>query len=273
MKKIFFVAATMLAVVSFGAFTILQKEAIRSLEKYGIPADVAKQSIFYSFSGGYFSYPNVSKLKQIATGQRGEVVQEIVGFTKAYVSSADFNKRYAEYRESNKPQPPEPPKPMAQQRKEHRESMVQSLKEFEATMKSMPADQRSMLSGTVDMMKQQIKELDNPDNPMFSKQMEDVMKQSHVYALEEYKQRTAEWEEKYPKGPSPMIRKWLNQFLEMSNDIDFAAKLVPAEGGKMAFANPTYEKKSSQWKMCYRAGKEAVQAGRAAAQQWLGELK
>ena len=44
-------------------------------------------------------------------------------------------------------------------------------------------------------------------------------------------------------------------------------------GSGLQFANPEYEKKSGQWKLCYRAGKEPVEAARAFAKEWLGEMK
>ena len=40
----------------------------------------------------------------------------------------------------------------------------------------------------------------------------------------------------------------------------------------MVSENPAYERKPGQWKMCYRAGKEATAAARAAVQAWLKEL-
>jgi hypothetical protein len=50
------------------------------------------------------------------------------------------------------------------------------------------------------------------------------------------------------------------------------AKLVPGYGGKMKFADPQLESKSSEWKMCFRAGKEPVDAARAFAAEWLNQL-
>jgi len=41
----------------------------------------------------------------------------------------------------------------------------------------------------------------------------------------------------------------------------------------MKFADPKYEAKSGGWKLCYRAGKESVEAARAFAQTWLKGLR
>lgn len=78
----------------------------------------------------------------------------------------------------------------------------------------------------------------------------------------------AEDEKKYPSDPREMIRKRLQEFLDLSATVDFDATTVSGR-----FENPAYEAKSNQWKMCYRAGKPVVEAARAEAQAWLGELQ
>ncbi len=41
----------------------------------------------------------------------------------------------------------------------------------------------------------------------------------------------------------------------------------------MGFADPNYEKKSLEWKYCYRAGKQPVETARAFATSWLADLE
>lgn len=75
-------------------------------------------------------------------------------------------------------------------------------------------------------------------------------------------------EKRYPSDAKELIKQRLNEFLEVSATVDFDAQL----NGSM-FANPTYEAKSQQWKMCYRAGKEVVAVAREEAQAWLKEIQ
>lgn len=262
---------TVLAAVVVAALADIK--AVKALEMVGIPADLTKESVYYSLTGGYLNYPNPMSLKKIAAGQRAEAVREIVAFAKGYVRSDDFKNRYMEYRNNQKPEPPEKPKPMAQQRAEQKAQLQQSIKETETNMKSLLADQRQMLQPTVEMMKQQLKEYDNPENPMFSKQMEEMQKQMYDMQMEEHRTKTAEWEQKYPVDAKPMIRGWLTKFLDETKDVDFSAALKDGPYGKKIFVNPAYENKSSNWKMAYRAGRDVVETGRAAARQWLEELK
>jgi len=69
------------------------------------------------------------------------------------------------------------------------------------------------------------------------------------------------------KNPDVTIRRRLEAFLEMSKTVDFDATL----NGRQ-FANPDYEAKPSEWKMCFRAGREATQAAREEAESWLKDL-
>ena len=72
------------------------------------------------------------------------------------------------------------------------------------------------------------------------------------------------------------VAKRLRQFLEVSATVDFGATLVPCKGSAAhlsCFANPTYEAQSADWKRCYRAGQQPVQAARTFAAAWLRELE
>jgi hypothetical protein len=87
----------------------------------------------------------------------------------------------------------------------------------------------------------------------------------------EYDASVARWKQDYPDDPKPVIVRRLREFLKVSADVDFNAKLRTSDG-RSFFENPAYEAKASQWKMCFRAGKEATTAARAAVQAWLTEL-
>lgn len=78
----------------------------------------------------------------------------------------------------------------------------------------------------------------------------------------------ADDEKRYPSDAKELIKQRLKTFLDISATVDFDAQL----NGSM-FANPEYEAKSGEWKMCFRAGKAVVQAAREEAQAWLKELE
>ncbi len=68
-----------------------------------------------------------------------------------------------------------------------------------------------------------------------------------------------------------LIARRLQEFLDVSKDVDFEAKLVPA-GSKMRFADPQYEEELPEWKLYDRSGRDAVAAAREVAQVWLKAL-
>jgi hypothetical protein len=107
---------------------------------------------------------------------------------------------------------------------------------------------------------------------MFSKDMEQMMMQGYEMQMEQHKNDLADWERNNPTDPTGMVKKRLEKFLEETKDVDFSAKLVEGEYGKRVFAKREYEMKSANWKVCYRAGKESVDAARTFVRKWLDSL-
>lgn len=271
MKKIIVATVAAFLALGFHAYRSFESETSDVLRILNVPESIAKNCIFYSFSGKYLSYPNPADLKKIASGDRAAIVEKVGEYAHAYSQSADFKKRYLEYRETKKPAPPETPKSTEQQKKEQRENLENAIRETENNMKSLPSETQATMKEVVGTLRQQLKSLDDPNNPMFSAQMEEMVKQGYEIAKTDYATKVAQWEKDYPLSPEGMIKSWLTAFLEVSHDIDYNAKLTKKDD-KMVFINSAYEQKSSNWKLCYRAGKETVEAGRAFSAKWLKEL-
>ena len=70
----------------------------------------------------------------------------------------------------------------------------------------------------------------------------------------------------------PLLQKRLQDFITLSETVDFEARLIPM-GYKQEFANPVYQRKPAEWKFLYRMGQEPVAEARAFAQKWLADLK
>jgi hypothetical protein len=272
MKRILVLALVICISFSFYAFNMFETKSTEFLKKLGIPEEFAKDCIWSSFSGMYLSHPGGAKLNQVSTSERTTTTREIASYAKSYTKSEEFKTKYLEYRDNRKPSPPEKPKSMSEQKKEQKEQMTKSIKETEAAMKSIPADQQEMMKGVINMYKEQLKSLDDPNNTMFGPEMEKMQTQGYEMQVQEYKGELAKWEKENPSTPDVMVKRWLTEFLEVSKDVDFKAVLIPGDGGKKYFAKTEYERKPENWKMCFRAGKETVDAGRTFAKQWLGEL-
>lgn len=278
MKKIILVACAIVSILTFHSFILQEKVSSDILKQLGIPEEIAKENVWRSFSSGYFSYPYMPSLIQTAVSTRGGIVQQIGEFAKAFTKSEEFKKHYTEYREENKPKTtPEKPKSMAERKKQQREELQKNIKSAEEDFKKAPADQRKTLQESykeiMEIWKEQLKALDDPNNPMFNKEAEEGTKLGYEMQLAEYQNALKEWEKKYPPTPNEMIKHWLQEFLTISKDVDFNAKLTKGENGNMVFVNPDYEAKSREWKLCFRVGKESVTAAQGFFQQWLNELK
>ncbi len=92
-------------------------------------------------------------------------------------------------------------------------------------------------------------------------------------ALDQAQGKTAEADRSaLDKDPNVTLRNRLQEFLDMSQDVDFDAATT-GSGSSRRFVDAKYEAKSAQWKMCFRAGREATGAARTFAQEWLTELQ
>jgi len=274
MKKLFLIVPAFILIMGFVYSRIMDDKMKHLLQVIQLSEDNAKNIIFSDCSGSYFSLPGLKGLKSIAVGDRASFVESVGNYVKENTTSKDFIKRYNEFRETKKPSPPEKPKSTAEQKKEQKESIQKAIENLEKTKKQMPADQQSSFDETIKSFKEQLKEIDNPDNPMFNADMEKMMKQMYDKQTADYNQKLDDWNKEYPENnPKPMIKKWLRNFLDKTNDVDYNAQTADDQYGRKVFVNSKYESKDYLWKLCYRAGKKPVEAARKFAQAWFGELK
>jgi uncharacterized membrane protein YheB (UPF0754 family) len=272
MKTFLLILISVVFTLGFISNKLLNDKIQKVLTQFNISEDFAKRQILSNIAGPSYYIPNVRILKNLALGERAELVKTIGMGIKEYVSSEEFIKNYNQYREDRKPGLPEEPKYSEQLKKEHKESLTKSISEMEKQMTTLPADQKAMFQDVIGQLKQQLKDVDDPNNPMFSSDMDTYIKQGYDMQIETYKTQMTEWEKAYPlNNPKPMIKSWINEFLEKSKDIDFNAQLKN-EKGKQIFVNSAYERKDNQWKLYFRAGKEPVETARIFSQQWLKEL-
>jgi len=274
MKKLFFILPLLLLVLGFTAGRILDDKLKSLLQQFKTDEDAAKSNIFYAVTGPSFYIPNVRSLKDLALGDRVSLIESMGNNIKEYTASKEFIEKYNQLRDDRKPTPPEAPKYTAQLKDEARESLKNSIAETEKSKLQMAKDQQAIFDEVLKSLKQQLVEIDDPQKTMYKPEMDEYIKQGYQMQMDEYNKSVTEWENEYPvNNPIPMIKKWINTFLEKSSDINFSAKTTKDKDGKIKFVDQEYEYKDSQWKLYYRAGKETVASARAFAQSWLNDLK
>jgi len=274
MKKLFLFVPILLILTGFIVNRIIDQKMKDLLQKLSVSESYAQEMVFTGCSGNYFNPPNLRAIKSYAAGDRTALVPVVGNYLKEVTSSPEFIKRYNEYREKQKPKEPEKPKTIEQMKEEQRQSFNEAIKNMEDTRKKMPKDQQSLFDESINQYKEQLKEIDDPDNPMFSKDMENMYQQNYQQQMTEYNNKLAEWNKEYPaNNTKPMIKKWISTFLEKTANVDYSAKTATGQYGKELFVNQKYESKDGLWKMGYRAGKQPTEAARSFAQTWLNELK
>jgi hypothetical protein len=222
-----------------------------------------------NFHYGSFSYPSACTL--IPANKRAALVRAVGEYARTFVSSAAFKKIYDEFREDQKPRTPELLPLMAEARKKQLAEMKAALAEQEKAAAKAPADQKAMYKDIVASLQKAVKDLEHPDTSQDA-EMDKYVQEANRTATEQYQKKLAEYDRDYPKGdPRPLVRKRLQTFLEATKNVDFSAKLVKKDK-VMVFVKEEYESKDGNWKLAYRAGREATEAARAFTQEWLKGL-
>ena len=268
MHKTFKLSAMMIMLIMVVAF----RTTMDFLQTLGISNEEANDYVWYSFQNGYFSYPYSDDYQSLNSSARVALVKEIGAFAKAYTKTGDFKNRYSEYRISQKPAEPEKPQTSQEMRDQYKKDLRENIEELEKNMANSSGEVKTALEGALKTMKDQLVQLDDPDNPMFGKEVENARQQYYEGQVQQYQEELNQWKTDYPEDPVKLVKDRLAYFLKVSSRVDFSAKITKNQYGTYVFDNPDYESKSSEWKMIYRAGKESTDAARQYAQQWLNEL-
>jgi hypothetical protein len=266
------IAGLIMVIISLFLFSFtMEKLTGDFLKQLGINQQEANSKITGSLLSGSLDHYGIRNLKNIVFSDRAGVVKDIAGYAKQYANSAAFKKEYAALRESNKPAPAK----KVETPEEMRASMIKMANEFvqtaEETLKKTGPDMKKIFEQNLEAAKKNLKDVRDPANrtiKMYEKNYEalkTLMQQSYENSIKD-------WEARYPANHLLFIKVKLQAFLDATSDIDFNAQLKE-KGGIKYFVNPDHERKENRWKMAFRAGKEAVEAGRAFAEQWIAEIQ
>jgi hypothetical protein len=259
-------AGACLAVAAGWIAAALAQNALAGL---GVQETGAKRDIIHALVNGNVNvYPARQAFKAAAPAARAALVKGAIDWARAYTESPAFKAQYDQERGRSAPAPPKPKnvdEELARQKAERHKSIDEAKKNLE----KMPANIRPQLESTIRQM-----EADNAKrdaDPQFASMMRQSMEIQIAAEQKQHQESLARYNQRYPADPRVLVAARLRQFLDVSKDVDFGAALAPA-GDRQRFANAAYESKPSEWKLCYRAGKEATMAGREAAQAWLAAL-
>ncbi len=231
------------------------------ISRLGLDHSTAKSYLLANVTGSFnadfeikesvFFYPRIKTLANIIAGDEAAAAKELCQYIRDYVNSQEFLDEYNKKRQESKPTY-EPEQMNAESLDGMRTSMVE-LETQLADLKKSPKENAQIIA-----------------------MMEPTL-ETQKASLSEYEDLTpnnTKWEKNYPADPAILVKRRLQEYLDLITTVDFNAQLTaPDKYNIRKFVNPEYEGKSSHWKACYRAGKEVNTEITVFVKDWLaGEI-
>jgi hypothetical protein len=247
------------------------------LRDLGLKEANAKESVVDAINSGNVNWwPASTAFKAAAPAVRAGLVTGGLTWARTYTESAEFTAAYEKVRQNKKPEAPKlksVDEEIARQRTLLQEGIAQTKKTLaEPPAGVSPEILKAIRDGSENALKMLTGQLADLDKPQMKAMLSQGVEYENKSNQDQYQRNMKAWESRYPIDPKPLLATRLQHFLDQSAGVDFGAALVPC-GSKKCFADKTYEQKSQNWKLCYRAGKEAVAAARGFATTWLAALQ
>jgi hypothetical protein len=231
----------------------------------------AQDTIFSSVATGVPAAGTERAAFKAATAQqRAAIVKSIAAVARTFVASDEFARRYALYREAQKPKRSTAARTGDEARAHQRDAIDLAVKQALANAAKMPPEARQQLEASIAEMRRQVAEL-NAD-PAYRAQVDAAATAAAAEDDAEFARQLAVFESEFPQQVNELLRRRLRSFLLACSEVDFDARLEAGPGNTMQFVSAAHERRSAEWKMCYRAGRPAVETARAVAEDWLKTL-
>jgi hypothetical protein len=241
--------------------------AQNALADLGVAEATARREIVRTLTGGYVNvYQATKAFKAASPAVRVTLVKGAIAWAKAYTESTAFKADYEKQRVADVPQSPQSKGTVDDEIAKQRAERKKSLEDAKKNVEKMPANMRPQMEASIKQMEQQFAKMDT--DPQMVAMVRQGIEMQRANDQKTYEQQVQAHDKRFPANPNVLIARRLQEFLATTKDVDFTAKLVPA-GAKQRFADPRLEEKPTEWKLCYRAGKDVVAAARDAAQAWL----
>ncbi|HNQ80241.1 MAG: hypothetical protein PHF93_08655 [Acidobacteriota bacterium] len=231
----------------------------------------AKEGILEGLlTGSPYDQKAFAAFKALPPSARAEAVRGGLAWIKTYSESPAFKAAYADFRNEQKPGPPDKVIPADESLKQQKANFEKQVAEMQENLAGLDAETRKAVEEGIKQMRARMEEMEKDPGQMALMRQGKEMESGEN--AEQYAEQLKSWEEEYPADVRGLIKRRIREFLDTSAGVDFSAKLVKRKS-RMYFADEAYEDKPSDWKICFRAGKEATQAAREFAAAWLAELE
>lgn len=206
---------------------------------------------------------------KIPVAARGPATTAAFAWARAYLSSPAFAAAYAKQREGQRPEGAANVASVDDQIKKMMDEQSAALAESRKMAASLPEKDRAAFLAKLQEMEAQLK---SPERlkilrtALDAERGDDASRSTTAFA---------QWEARYPANPNVFVREYLQTFLKETANVDYslAALMVRGPSGDViGFLSPGYTGMPWQHIHAIVAGKDAVDAARAAAAAWLKEL-
>lgn len=256
------------AVITAGTAVLV---AQANFSDFGINEQQLKSRVVSALVRGNIPfYPNRKAYHAASTALQAQFVTNCVAWLKWYTESPAFLADYNRERAAAKPAPPESKGSADDQYAAYLANQRKQLEEMKKNVAAMSPDMQKQMAPAIKQMEASVEQM--AKDPQMASMMKQGLAGQDAQGKKNYDDQLSRYNANYPADPKVLIANRLRQFLELSKDVNFNAKLVPIGGGRMDFADLQYRQKSADWKLCYRAGEPAVQAARNFAAEWLKQL-
>jgi hypothetical protein len=236
------------------------------LQRLGVGAAELQESVVSAVETGQPGWYSLSRaMKAIPPAARGEVITTLLSWVRTYVESDAFRRAWTEQRLSNEPRPPAFEGTVDDELRARREEQRASIEEQKARLGELPPEIRKSIEEVIVQQEQMMAD------PELQRIMRQGAEQARKHEAEEHTRRLAEWKTEYPEDPRAIGAARLKAFLGACADVKYDAEVVTVDR-EQRFADPALERKPAEWKLCYRTGREGVDAARAFATSWLADL-
>jgi len=242
-------------------------------QQLGIKEAEANTDIVVSVMGEYFQYPG-KKSNNLSQQTRLAVLNELIAYAKKYTGSAAFKKEYQDRRNISLPKKPDTSKVNVDSIKAvERKNIELDIKGTEANANNANPKVRNAVPYRLEQLKKDLKSIDDGTNRVVNYRINE-MQGMNAAISRVYQQEIEKFNQRYPANPQDMIKRRLQDLLNITADVDFNAEVKENPTTKIKyFVNPDYQRKSKEWKLAFRAGKQLTDVARAAAEKWLSEMK
>ncbi len=262
------VAALTVALLCGWGLSIGAQGALAAL---GVKEAEARIEALSALDHGFVNvYVAAGAVKAAPPATRAAMVKAAIGWARTYTESAAFKADYQQRRAASAPTAPTFDKTVDEELAAERAKRQKEAEESRKSLAAMPPDMRAQMEPVLKMMEAQNAKMDN--DPQQQAMARQGLQEERANKMKAYQESVREHDLRFPADPRVLIARRLQEFLDRSKDVDFNASLVTADGVRR-FADPRYEAKPFEWKLCYRTGRETVAAAREAAQAWLTALK